>query len=133
MSHELPGSHPDHVGALQQYAREQLGVEVQAIGPAHRYVQADGEPAVWQVMTTIGDFWLVEHGGVVGAVPGHGGGRDAARLDSLPVPEPGRAAFLGIAPVALGSRRRQPRRLGCPTVQMSASSRLAGHATASTR
>ena len=40
-------------------------MEAQAIGPAHRYVQADGEPAVWQVMITIGDFWLVEHGGVV--------------------------------------------------------------------
>ena len=79
MPHEGPADHPEHVGALQRYAREQLGVDVQAIGRADRYVRVDGGPMVWQVMTEVGNFWLVERGGVIelflaavaGRVAGH--------------------------------------------------------------
>ncbi len=65
----MPGLHPDdrpdHVHALEVYARERLGLDVQAISRAGRLPSTGGATDVWDVMTEAGSFWLVERGGVV--------------------------------------------------------------------
>ncbi len=62
---EPPGDHSEHVDMLQAYARDRLGVEIQAISRIGRPCRANGVPEVWLVMTEGGSFWLAERDGVI--------------------------------------------------------------------
>ena len=64
MPPELPGGHSERVDVLQAYARERLGMEIQAISHLGRPRGPHGAPEVWHVMTEAGTFWLVERAGV---------------------------------------------------------------------
>jgi len=51
--------------AVTAYARERLGLELQAVTLLRRPGSGRGPPGVWSLMTEHGTFWLVEEDGQV--------------------------------------------------------------------
>ena len=69
MPREPAGDPSERIDALEAYARERLGAEVQAITHVGQLVRAEGAPDVWHVMTEAGTFWLAERDGVAELFP----------------------------------------------------------------
>ncbi len=85
MAGEALGDRSVRVDALQAYARERLGTEVQAITYWGRPVRTEGAPDVWHVLTEVGTFWLAERAGVAELFAATAGGywrRDPMRCPS---------------------------------------------------
>ena len=98
MPNEPAGSCVERVEALEAYAREQLGTEIQAITHLGRPVRIEGAPEVWGVMTETGTFWLVERDGEIELFAATAGG--CWRRDAVACGSPQRAArrFLELHP-----------------------------------
>ena len=98
MPSEVPGDRSAHVDALQAFARERLGMEIQAISHCGHSVRSARAPEVWHLLTEAGTFWLADRDEVLELFPAMVGGY--WRSDAMRCRSPRQAArrFLALHP-----------------------------------